>query len=164
MTKKKSVDQAGGNGSSTRRRVSGKELFKTPSSATMAKQSATKTRKESNEQKLVKTTSSVNVTNKNKTRRASKEAEPVVKTKPTTMSRKSSEVSVGSQKSSDASSIKRSASNASTISVGAKSRENTFVKRSSSRQLLPEIEGDSVEANLLVPTDEEISASAQNDR
>merc|ERR1712203_323800 len=107
--------------------------------------------------------SSVNVTNKNKTRRASKEAEPVAKTKPTTTSRKSSEVSVG-RKSSDGSSIKRSASNASTISVGAKSRENTFVKRSSSRQLLPEIEGDSTEANPLVPADEEISAGAQNDR
>merc|ERR1719237_655352 len=55
-TKKKSVDQAGG-GSSSRRRASGKEaqLFKTSSSATLAKQSAAKTRKESNEQKLVKT-------------------------------------------------------------------------------------------------------------
>merc|ERR1719237_1037233 len=161
-TKKKSVDHAGG-GSSSRRRASGKEaqLFKTSSSATLAKQSAAKTRKESNEQKLVKTTSSVNVTNKNKTRRASKEAEPAAKTKPT--SRKSSEVSVG-RKSSDASSIKRSASNASTISVGAKSRENTFVKRSSSRQLLPEIEGGGVEANPLMPADEETSAGAQNDR
>merc|ERR1719237_615838 len=161
-TKKKSVDQEGG-GSSSRRRASGKEaqLFKTSSSATLAKQSAAKTRKESNEQKLVKTTSSVNVTNKNKTRRASKEAEPAAKTKPS--SRKSSEVSVG-RKLSDASSIKRSASNASTISVGAKSRENTFVKRSSSRQLLPEVEGASVEANPLVPADEETSAGAQNDR
>merc|ERR1711936_1187244 len=133
-------------------------LFKTSSSASLtAKQSAAKTRKESNEQKLVKTTSSVNVTNKNKTRKASKEAE----TKPTTASRKSSEASVG-RKSSDTSSIKRSASNASTISV--KSRENTFVKRSSSRQLLPDIDGDPVdgEAKPLVPTDED--TGAQNDR
>merc|ERR1711936_1190461 len=157
-TKKKSVDQV--SGGTSRRRASGKEatLFKTSSSASLtAKQSAAKTRKESNEQKLVKTTSSVNVTNKNKTRKASKEAE----TKPTTASRKSSEASVG-RKSSDTSSIKRSASNASTISV--KSRENTFVKRSSSRQLLPDIDGDPVdgEAKPLVPTDED--TGAQNDR
>merc|ERR1711936_728826 len=155
-TKKKSVDQV--SGGTSRRRASGKEatLFKTSSSASLtAKQSAAKTRKESNEQKLVKTTSSVNVTNKNKTRKASKEAE----TKPTTASRKSSEASVG-RKSSDTSSIKRSASNASTISV--KSRENTFVKRSSSRQLLPDIDRDLVDAKPLVPTDED--TGAQNDR
>ena len=136
-------------------------MFKTSSSTTIAKQSA-KTRKESNEQKpLVKTTSSVNVTNKNKTRRTSNETEATVKKKPSAGSRKSSEASAGRKASSDATStIKRSASNASTVSVGTKSRENTFVKRSSSRHLLPQIDRD---ANSLVPTDEDTSV-AQNDR
>merc|ERR1719341_1221361 len=97
------------------------------------------------------------------TSRKSSEASVGRKSSAASIGRKSPEASVG-RKSSDASSIKRSASNASTISVGAKSRENTFVKRSSSRQLLPEIEGDSAEANPLVPADEEISAGAQNDR
>ena len=111
-------------------------MFKTSSTASLTKQSG-KTRKESVEQKLIKTTSSVNVTNRNKTRKASKETETAAKK--SSMSRKTSEVSTTSRKVSEAGSLKRSTSNASTVSVGAKSRENTFVKRTLSKQLLPDV-------------------------
>lgn len=158
MRKKKSVEQV----ATTKRRVSGKEpqLFKTTSTASLTNRHV-KARKDSNEQRLVKTTSSVNVTNKSKSRKASQEAESAAKDKP--MSRKSSTVG---RKPSETSPIKRSASNASTVSVGAKSRENTFVKRSSSKQLLPEIDSDTSLpfTRAVTPTAGPDTAVVPNDR
>ena len=132
-------------------------MFKTSSTASLTKQGG-KTRKESTEQKLIKTTSSVNVTNRNKTRKASKETETA--TKKSSISQKSSEVSTTSRKVSEAGSLKRSTSNASTVSVGAKSRENTFVKSSSSAQLVAEV-GCEAPAEGVTPDGDK---GGQNDR